>query len=683
MAKRDLLGAGRRKLQPKLQMITNGNERVNTARAEQASAMCVMSKKLLRSVPEKRRAGDAPITARDLKMLPRTLTLAKVPTQIDVNVFLRLTDPQVDASDLPGCLAQKGQIVRARVPLSNLPRLAEDTRVAFIELGESLKPPRPMLSAREPKAPRTTLRRFKGKHRFGEEVLVGIIDVQGFDFSHPDFLDSDSNTRFAAIWDQGGNTRPHPEGKQFAYGAEFRREHLNAAMKAAPKLGVKPYEVERQSQMEEGSHGTHVASIAAGNRGVCRNADIAGVLVSLPAADLDRRRSFYDSTRLADAVDYLVRLAVALKKKALAVNISLGTNGHAHDGTGAVGRYLDSIFSNPGRVLIVAAGNAGQEKPESPDDYGWVMGRIHTSGCIEAAGLSAEIEWVVVGNGLLDISENELELWFSPQDHFGVQVRLPSGEWTEMIRPLEYIENRRLADGTFLSIYNQLHHPANGANYIGIYLSPNLDTNPVVGVPAGTWVVRLQGLEIRSGRFDGWIERDDPRPVGRIGEKEAWAFPSFFTKGSMVDNSTVSSLGCGTHVVTVANLDESRNRIHVSSSQGPSRDGRTKPDIAAPGTDIVAANGFSRNGRLWKGMTGTSMASPFVTGVVGLMMDVEPTLTGAQIEGILRSTAKPLPGAGFDWLNDAGFGVIQPEACLEMASRINQPLDRTEKGGPR
>ncbi|MEO7650954.1 MAG: S8 family serine peptidase [Bryobacteraceae bacterium] len=509
--------------------------------------------------------------------------------------------------------------------------------------------------------------------------MIGIIDVGGFDFSHPDFLDNGGGTRFAAIWDQGGDARPHPDGNQFAYGAEFTQKQLNDAIHAARKLGVEPWEIERQSQTSEGSHGTHVASIAAGNRGVCRKASIAGVLISLPAEDQSRRRAFYDSTRLADAVDYLVRLARdVLKKKCLSINISLGTNGHAHDGSGAIGRYLDSTFSAPGMCLSVAAGNAGQEKAEEPDDFGWIMGRVLTSGRIRAAQLVNDIEWIVAGNGVLDVSENELELWFSPQDHIGVSVRLPNGQWTEQIDPLQYIENRRLEDGSFISIYNELHHPSNGANYVSIYLSPNFLTDPVIGIPAGAYTVRLHGLQIRDGRYDGWIERDDPRPLGRVGNREAWSFPSFFSERSTVDSSTVSSLGCGQRVLTVAKLDSKRNRVHPTSSQGPSRDGRSKPDIAAPGTDIMAANGFSTGSDLWIGMTGTSMASPFVTGIAGLMLAVEPRLTGAQIESIIRATAKPLPGASFEWANDAGFGEIDPAECLKQAALINMRKDRTK-----
>ena len=85
------------------------------------------------------------------------------------------------------------------------------------------------------------------------------------------------------------------------------------------------------------------------------------------------------------------------------------------------------------------------------------------------------------------------------------------------------------------------------------------------------------------------------------------------------------------------NLDEPRQCVNISSSQGPTRDGRLKPDVAAPGTDIVAALGFNfDDDEEWIAMTGTSMASPYVCGVVGLMLAENPKLTAAQIRGILQ-----------------------------------------------
>jgi subtilisin family serine protease len=665
-------------------MIANGSGEVNAVRAEQCAGLRVTSRKLLKEVELRRTASDVAVTSREVKRLPPTPRLRAIAANVEANVFVQLNEGLKVAGALRGEKARKGNVVSARVPLRHLPGLALDPRIAYVEIGEALKKPQPKVTEGTAAAPGMSERKFgkESRHKFGEEVLIGIIDVGGFDFSHPDFLDASGKTRFVAIWDQGGGARPSPGGVQFGYGAEFKRKQLDAALKAAPRLGVPAYEIERQSQMAEGSHGTHVASTAAGNRGICRKSLIAAVLISLPEADEDRRGTFSDSTRIADAIDYLVALAGKLKKR-LSINISLGTNGHAHDGSGAISRWIDAVLSTPGRAVTVAAGNSGQERGGTADDIGWVMGRIHTRGKIEAAGLTAEIEWMVVGNSLVDISENELELWFSPQDRFAVSLRTPSGKWVGPVEPREFIENQRLDDGSFLSIYNEIYHPANGANYMGIYLSPNLRSNPVIGVPAGKWIVRLHGREIRDGRYDGWIERDDPRPFGNLAAMKVWAFPSFFTERSTVDNSTVGSLGCGFRVLTVANLDVKANRINISSSQGPTREGRFKPDVAAPGTDIVAAKGFSTDGKQWISMTGTSMASPYVAGIAGLMLAIEPKLTSAQIEGIVRSTAKPLPGGSYTWVNDAAFGVIDPEACLEQAGLVNARKDRTEERGKR
>lgn len=672
--KQALLGKEPQKIHPKLRMIANGNSEVNAVRAERSSVISC-TPNLAKKFPFKLGIEVAPVARKEV---PRTVTrgsLSTLPRDVLANVFIHLLPDAERPQALPGQTARKANLVTATVPLKQLPAIARLPGVTFVEPGEPLTNPTPAVSNDKVAAPSPDLRKVGGEnhHKYGEGVLIGIIDVQGFDFAHPDFLDERRKTRFVRIWDQGANVRPHPSG--FDYGAEFLQDQLNAAIEAAPRLGVPPQEIERQSEMEVGSHGTHVASIAAGNHGICRKAVIAGVLMSLPKDDLDRRKSFYDSTRLAHAVDYLLALGQELGLP-VSINVSLGTNGHAHDGSSAINRWVDASLTLPGRSLCVAAGNAGQEKPENEQDFGYIMGRIHTSGSIPAPGLATDIEWLVLGNRVVDVSENELEVWYSAQDRFAVSVRPPNGHWIGPIEPREFIENRQLSDGSFLSIYNELYHPSNGCNWISIYLSPMFSEDAVVGVPSGRWVLRLHGLDIRDGRYHGWIERDDPGSPDP-NHPALWFLPSIFSERSNIDDSSVSTLACGHNIISVANLHSSGERINITSSQGPTRDGRPKPEVAAPGTDIVAAKGFAGSDDLWIQMSGTSMASPYVAGVVGLMLAVEGKLTAAQIGGIIHRTARPLPGGTYHWVNDAGFGSIDPVACLEEARLAQERTDRT------
>ena len=684
MSKKIRTGDVGRRIQPKLRMVKNASTRVNVIRAEHNSALAARSEQVVRrEAPRRVRTEDAvPVKKSELRREKRGRIGKEVAEDIVSSVFVEVTSPEAVAR-IPGLRAVQGNIVSATMSLSDLEKLSHEPGISHIEMGEPVKAPLPLEGPPSRRAPTVAKRRVKHRnlHKDGADVLIGIIDVQGFDFAHEDFLKG-AGTRFERIWDQGGNARPHPEVDtaegRFDYGAEFHKTHLDRAIRVAPQLGVPPWEVERQSQIAPGSHATHVASIAAGNRGVCRKAKIAGVLISLPQEDEDRRLSFYDSSRIADAVDYLIHLAPELGCKAVSINVSLGTNGHAHDASSAVSRWIDSQLSTPGRSVCVAAGNAGQEAPTSAGDIGFVMGRIHTSGRIPASGLERSIEWVVVGNGIADISENELEIWYPSQDRFAVSVRPPGQDFLPTVEPGQFIENEQLDDGSFVSVYNELYHAANGANYIGIYLSPFLTNTGVVGIPAGTWTVLLHGREVRDGHYHGWIERDDPRRLGRFGDRQVWRFPSFFSRRSNVDNSSVSSLACGHRIISVANLDKAAGAPNVTSSQGPTRDGREKPEVVAEGTDILAARGFSGPGEpVWTEKTGTSMASPLVAGVVGLMLATDPTLTAAQIGGVLRRTAHPLPGTDFRWKNDSGYGEIDDDACVLEASKVNLNEDLT------
>ena len=673
---------------PKIRLVANCDGNVNILRAEHAAALRVTSRAAANRVTAEPVRGERPRLGTTADLLKsskkKTLTGARgklkvVAESVEANVFITLTDDTdlstrrrpfrgINVKDF----RQRGRAATATVKLNRLDQLAADPSVAHIGFGDVVHYPDVPLGAVSNRAADIVhdvpaAGRRRGRH----PVLVGIIDVGGFDFAHDDFV-VDGRTQFVRIWDQGNDDGVLPAG--FSYGHEIRQADMVAAIRDASRVGVGVHDLEPQSQQSRHSHATHVASIAAGRHsGVAKGFDIAGVLLSLPAAEYDRRLSFFDSTRIAHAVDYLFQLGADEGYAAVSINISLGTNGHAHDGSAPVCRWIDAALTEPGRCVSISAGNSGQQAPQYDGDLGFIMGRIHTSGHIAANGLEQLIGWQVVGNGIEDVSENELEIWYSPQDRFAVQLKPPGGDWLDVVEPGQYLENQMLPDGSFYSIYNDLYHEHNGHNTLSVYLSPFLAT-VVRGIPAGVWTVRLIGRDIRDGRYDGWIERDDPRRVGKIGEREFWRFPSFFTEASNVDDTSINTLACAHNVIGVANCDGAQNIVNITSSQGPTRDGREKPDICAPGTDIMAASGFDA-GDQYIEMSGTSMASPYVTGTVALMFSHEPKLSAAQICGILRRTAYPLPGRTYAWQNDAGFGKIQIDQCIAEAGQVRHRED--------
>jgi len=699
------------RLSPKLDVFLGGSDEVNAGRAEQCPSVAVSASS---AVPVATPADDertaspvdgaglalgAPVASAGVTILPaaKVARLAAdlpedvTPTQVGFSLFVQIDRDLDPAAHDRAVAAVQRCATRARwkidmasveVPADQVSRLLEIPGVSYVEPGQSLRGPEPVVGTQTP-APERLARRVASesrRHRDGHDVLVGVIDVGGFDFAHPDFLDGDS-TRWVAIWDQGGTTRPPPTSERdadreaLAYGSEILRTHMDAAIAASSRRRMAATALEPQSQMAVASHATHVASIAAGNRGVARRALLAGVLVALRPEDKEAASSFYDSTRIADAVDYLVDLAARLGRERhedgsplpLSVNISLGTNGHAHDTSSSMARWIDNALATRGRCVSVAAGNAGQVEPRFAEDRDWVKGRIHAGGTLQATSLRHELEWVVGGEDILDVSENELEIWYGPQDRFDVEVKPPGSAWLPRVAQGSKIRNQILENGTVLSVYNEAYHPANGLNRISVLLSPFFgdvaaDGSREIGpIASGEWRVRLTGVVVRDGRFDAWIERDDP--VRLPGTGKQWRYPSYFGPASYTDDRMISSLACADRILSVANADLGLSAAHVTSSRGPTRDGRSKPDIAADGTGVVAARGFDPRSR-WVEMTGTSMASPYVCGVAALMLGVSPWLTSAQIQGIMRSTSAPLPGQTFGWRNDTGFGVIDAEACL-------------------
>ena len=145
------------------------------------------------------------------------------------------------------------------------------------------------------------------------------------------------------------------------------------------------------------------------------------------------------------------------------MNISLGTNGGAHDGSSGVSRWLDAYLAAPGRAICIAAGNAGQEKAQTEGDLGWIMGRIHSQGRVPSRGLEVELEWTVVGDGIEDRSRERARDLVRLAGSLRRGGEATRRQRLDPVGPREYVENYRLPSGTTLSIYNELYHPTNGA----------------------------------------------------------------------------------------------------------------------------------------------------------------------------------------------------------------------------
>jgi len=127
------------------------------------------------------------------------------------------------------------------------------------------------------------------------------------------------------------------------------------------------------------------------------------------------------------------------------------------------------------------------------------------------------------------------------------------------------------------------------------------------------------------------------------------------------DMGTITSPGCAKNAITVGAVD-SNNDVPSWSSRGPTDDGRVKPDILAPGVSIVS----TWNDNSFKSLSGTSMSTPFVTGIIALLLEKKPSLKPFQIKDILKSTAVDL---GLDE-NTQGSGRVDAYAAYLYVNNV-------------
>jgi subtilisin family serine protease len=556
----------------------------------------------------------------------------------DIAVLAVVNDPKVceERTDLRPVASlgktrdDKNWIVTARVPLSRLSDVRADPRIVSLKGAQQIGP---FLHRTVPEILAAPDKLLDGNSQLGKGVVVGIIDY-GCDFAHLNFRNPDGKTRIEALWDQSGTLEAQ---STVQYGRVYLKAAIDAALRSADpysELGYNP------DPRHEGMHGTHVMDIATGSGrgsgvpGIAPKATVIFVHLStddIPwTGEASLTTKLGDSVHLVEAVDWIFRTA---GNRPCVVNVSLGTNGGPHDGSTPFEQALDALLAaGRNRAAVIAAANAYAD-------------HIHAMGSVAQNG-AFDLNWSIPRTGP---GPNEMEIWYSGTDEFEVELLDDQGT---SFGTVALAKSARVNDNngeTLVFISHRKSDPLNGDNVIGIYLEGSLQQK--------SWTVRLHGKAIAAkGEFHAWIERND-------------AAQTLFQGSAVVDSHTLGSLSCGYRTIVVSSYDAHYQSTPISwfSSAGPTRDGRNKPEISAPGQDVVAARSATGTGVILK--SGTSMAAPAVTGAIAVMLsDAQKAMTADEIHDVVIASARLLPPpTGAAWDARYGHGRISTAAMVKRA----------------
>nr|WP_330407627.1 S8 family serine peptidase [Blautia argi] len=456
-----------------------------------------------------------------------------------------------------------------------------------------------------------------GEPLTGKGILVACID-SGVDYAHPDFRDPDGSTRILRLWDQSIPGRP-PRG--YSIGTEYTQEEINQALLAENRADREKIVPSRDLS----GHGTGVLGIAAGNgrasdgvyRGVAYESEL--LVVKLGTA---REGGFPRTTELLQGIDYAIRLA-ADRGQPVALNLSFGNNYGSHSGESLLETYLDNAALNGRSVICVGMGNEGNQA-------------LHTSGRVSIAE-ATEI--------LLNVGEYEpgfnIQFWKHYVDEMEIELLLPGGQ---RIGPFqEILGAQRFSVGNMeLLLYYGEPAPYSLSQEIYIELLPKRGY-----VDSGTWKIRLIPVKIVDGDYDLWLPGG-----GILNEDTHFLFPT--------PQTTQTIPSTAQRVISVGAYDSRYLAYADFSGRGYTRvTNEIKPDLVAPGVGIVTA----ALGGGYESRTGTSFATPFVTGAAALLMEWgivrenDPFLYGEKVKAYLRRGARPLLGGEYP-NNRIGYGAL-------------------------
>jgi subtilisin family serine protease len=430
----------------------------------------------------------------------------------------------------------------------------------------------------------------------------------GIDYQNPIFQNNDGTSRIESIWDQTISQGPAPF--YFNYGAEYRVEQMNQALKSENPQDIVP-------SIDTNGHGTYVASLATGSR-VLEN-DFSGAapyskiaMVKLKEAKNYLKEFFFigddapvfQGNDVMAALEYLHLVAEELDLP-LVVCFALGTNTGRHTGVSMISGMMDEIVSNKGRAVVIATGNEAAK-------------RHHFYGNIENVDDSEKIE-IYVGS---EVKGFTLEFWGDIPNIFSVEIVSPTGERLERSYGLENtsLSYNFLFESTTVTVDYRISVADNGSQLIFMrFVTPS----------EGIWNVVVYLDNGLAGGYNMWL----PLQIQMTGEV-------YFIRSNPDTTLTIPSTA--RLPITVGGYDHHNDSIYLDSGRGYTPAGAIKPDFVAPAVDVIGADLNNQ----FVARSGTSAAAAITAGAVALLMEWAvvrgnfPTITASNFKTILIRGAK-------------------------------------------
>jgi subtilisin family serine protease len=398
-------------------------------------------------------------------------------------------------------------------------------------------------------------------------------------------------------------------------------------------------------------HGTHVAGIASGD-GLSSSGLFSGMA---PESSLLIGRAGLSSFGTDDIIRVVNEMVSFAGTTPVAINLSLGLTTGPHDGTSGFESAIDFLATGPPgskRLLVAAAGNERTNEE-------------HFQAVLPPFGLTKA---TVTFDGL---SSTPVEIWADGDDLYTVTATM--GTETVTVAP----GSSGSSAGRRITVSNAVSLPPNGATFISVVFLP---------VKAGETATIQLGRTRNggTGMIDGYIDLFNG------------IFSAISEAGTISKAGTITEPANAENVIAVGSFNTKRfpsglpdptEEISTFSSLGPTRDGRIKPDITAPGFVIYSTRSleapeanysFGVIDNNYAIDAGTSMSAPHVAGIAALVWQSNPVLTGAQMwERLRRTAAAPTDGSAVP-NNTWGYGKVNAlRAVAEPVAAITAPATTT------